>query len=446
MAQPRWQLNSTLVTMLALALVGAVAVEKDPVGTYRVDLSHAPKRYRDMLRLIFPGYVAFYPQGSSYHFSPYEEDAPGQTGYWRWERNRLVLVHDGILSFKGVEPRSALMKLWPTSHVDGYVLRRSSGGSFVLSSFGAVEGPIYFRPMPRRIVAQLLDTSSLETDTPAGDEAYHALKIDIDTRWPDVLRYIGDHQRSLDRRGWASILLYGLRSPQGINAIADWILQNPDSDSRRILRPLAGVVARHPTTDAVEKLVEAEDRKLVPASVVAEAIGRLGHERHLPLLVEWTMREEQYVIANSLSAIAVIRGEAGLDRARALTNHAESLVQAAAYGLILRASSEGTERALALRELYRIGRESGFFQAARAVDALIDSGRPEVVPILVALLETHPSYVVQRDSATGLGKLLDRRAVPSLMRVKQSSDYDVEVRRAAAEALVLFDQAQPVGK
>lgn len=428
--------------MLALALVGAIAVDTAPVGTYRVDVSHAPKRYRGMLGLVFKGYVAFYPQGSSYFFSPYEEDAPGQSGYWRWEGNRLILVHDGILSFRGAEPRSALMKLWPTSHVDGYVLRRSSGDSFVLSSFGAIDGPIYFRPMPRRSVAQLLDTSSLQTDTPAGDEAYHALKIDIERSWPDMLRYIGEPQRSMDHRSWASILMHGLRSPEGINAIADWILQEPASNSRRILRPLASVVARHPTLEAVEKLVEAEDRKLVPASVVAEAIGRLGHERHLPTLLEWTKREEQYVIANSLSAIATIRGEAGLDRARELTGHAESLVQAAANGLILKASPDASERAVALRELYRIGRDSGFSQAARVVDALIDSGRPEVVPILIAFLETHPSYIVQRDSATGLGKLLDRRAVPSLIAVKQSREHEVEVRRAAAEALDLFDRAR----
>lgn len=413
-----------------------------PVGSYKADLSQAPKSSRGVLQAYFgQSYLVFLSDGR------FELCGIEQRGYWRREGNRFVLVYDGFFFARSHEPADALRKAWPESHAEGMILSQGSGGTLVLKDWGAAKGPIVFRPRTKLTVAELLVTSNKDEETPAeSTEAYWLLKERQEGEWPSFIRFIGDPKRPWQERSWAALVLGGLKNPKGVEAAAELIVRltptKEEGRERTIARSLAGVVERHPTSKTADILIEAQRKGLIQPSVTAKVLKVLKRKSDIPLLMDWLKSELEYDKIDSLEALAVLDAREALSEARRLTMDEKEGVQVRAYGLIARLSPDRAERGEAILKLAKWLDSADFLTPFAAVEALCQTNHPDALPYLVAILGSNRRAIYRRNTAIALGDLGDPRAVQALIeaktRVGVSEDWQMEseVRRAAAEALV----------
>lgn len=433
-----------MVLGLATAILMTWTQPAFPVGSYKPDLSRASRRSQGVLSAYFgQALLVMRPNGK------FVLCGIKQEGYWRPHGNRYVLVFDGFFTVQWTEPAESLRKAWPQSHAEGLVLSRGSGGSLVLPSWGAVDGPVIFRPMPKRSVAELLVTSEADETSAAGDEAYYAVKDNLETLWPEILNFVADPKRKVDQRSWAAIVLLGLRNRGGIESAASLILKLKE---RSLRHALAMCVARYPTDKAGDLLLDANARGLLQAADVAPALGRLKRRKDVPALLGWLSSDREYDRIESLNALTLLSATEALEPARTLASDREESVQLAAAGLVARLSPDATERRTAISKLAGWLKSVDFLLPFAAVDALCMSEAPEALPHLVAILGSNMPAVNRRNTAMALGNLGDPLAVPALIEAKLRRDApgsmvdESEVRRAAAEALVKIGKRRREGE
>ncbi len=434
-----------MVFALAIAVIGGFQTGF-PVGSYKPDVSKAPVKTRDLLQGYFGRALLVVRPNGEFELSGIEQE-----GYWRKAGDKFVFVYDGFLSIQSSEPSEVLRKAWPKNHVEGMILRKGADGTLTLSDFGPVPGPVIFRPMPRRTIAQLIVASNppegaVQLSAAAG-EAWSSLKDRIEAEWPEVLRFINDPKRSVPDRGWAAILLQGLKGPKGIEATARLIFDlkptNVKNRDQSLRGTLARVVAQHPTENAADLLIEAQRRGLLRPADVAPALRQLNRKTDIPVLLPWLTSKREYDKSETLEALTILEAEEALSIARTLTIDPAEGVQLAAYGLIARTTPDPIERKEAISKLAKWIKSSEFLLPFAAVDALCRSKAPEALPHLVAILGSEMPAVNRRNTAMALGKLGDIRAVPALIEAKSRPSDDLDtwaeesrVRRAVAEALV----------
>jgi HEAT repeat protein len=371
-----------------------------------------------------------------------------QKGYWRPHANRFVLVFDGFFDAQWTEPAESLRKAWPQNHAEGLVLSKGSGGSLVLPSWGAVEGPVIFRPMPKRSVAELLVTSNAEETSAASDEAFYALKDNLEALWPEVLHFVADPKRKVAQRSWAALMLAGLKNRAGVDSAARLILKLQEGSLRHALAVCA---ARNPTDTTGDLLLQANAKGLLQAADVAPALGRLKRRKDVPALIGWLSSKREYDRLESLNALTMLGATEALEPARKLASDPEESVQLASSGLVARLSPDPMERRAAISKLAGWLKSTAFLLPFAAVDALCMSEVPEALPHLVAILGSNMPAVNRRNTAMALGNLGDPRTVPALIEAKLRRDApgsmveESEVRRAAAEALVKIGKRKTKG-
>lgn len=432
-----------LKKMLASLALAAIQLTQTafPVGSYRTDLSKAPETSRGILGTYFGrAYLVLQTNGE------FKLCGVGQEGYWRKSGNRYVLVYDGLFALRFPEPESALRKKWPKSHLEGHVLTPGPGGTLVLSDFGRVAGPVVFRPMPRRSIADLVVRSGALDDSPESQEAHTLLNERIEIEWPAALAFIQNHYWPLRQRSWAAIVLGGLKDPGGILAAAKLIadLKPSFGDKRfeRIRSSLARAAAQHPTPEAADLLIEAVQSGLIDPKVAAPALAKLKRKSDVPYLIGWLESMEPFDRLESLNALAQMDSKDGPPHARRLTSDPDEMVQIAAHGLLARLSDDASERRSAIRKLATWIKSSEFLLPFEAVSALENSKHPDALPHLLAILVSDLDPILRRNTALAIGRIGDPRAVPVLIEAKLRTDgpgslvQESDVRRAAAEALV----------
>jgi HEAT repeat protein len=434
-----------MVVALAIAVVGGFQTGF-PVGSYKPDVSKAPVETRCLLQAYFGQALLVVRPNGEFELSGIEQE-----GYWRKSGDKFVFVYDGFLSIQSTEPEKVLRKAWPSNNLEGMILRKGADGTLTLSDFGRVPGPVIFRPMPRRTIAQLIAASNppegADQLSAAAGEAWSSLKDRIEAEWPKVLRFINDPKRSAPDRGWAAILLDGLQNPKGIEATARLILNikptNVRNRDQSLRGSLARVVAEHPTENAADLLIEGQRRGLLSPADVAPALRQLNRKTDIPVLLPWLTSKREYDKSETLEALTILEAEEALSIARTLTIDPAEGVQLAAYGLIARTSPDPIERKEAISKLAKWIKSSEFLLPFAAVDALCRSKAPEALPHLVAILGSDMPFMNRRNTAMALGNLGDIRAVPALIEAKSRPSggpdtwaEESRVRRAVAEALV----------
>ncbi len=435
MFQVKWGMIAPLLSLL-IANGGAF-----PVGSYTADVSRAPSKSRGVLQAYFGQTRLRINRTGKFVLCGIEQE-----GYWRQDGNRYVLMYTGFFNVQFGQPEVALRRAWPKSHLEGMILRRGPGGTLVLKDWGAVSGPVIFRPMPRRSVPELIIATSSDTMDAKWNEAWESLHDERPTVWTDMLRFVDDPKQADRQRSWAAIMLEGLAEPRAIEEAARLILNLRSTQTAKnsglIRLTLARAVCRHPSAAAADVLLEANRRGLLRPADVARALGNLKRPQDVPLLVSWLDSKRAYDRIYSLNALAEFGGQEGLEKARGLTLDAAENVQLAAYGLIARASADPAERKAAVVKLAGWIKSSDLLLPFAAVDALCRSQAPEALPYLVAILGSDMRAMNRRNTAMALGELGDPRAVPALIEAKTrtggngSMVEESEVRRAAAEALV----------
>lgn len=407
-----------------------------PVGTYKPDFSHAPKNSRGQLRAYFgPSYLVIRADGS------FALCGMEQKGFWRREKHRFILNYDGFFHLQAPALPETIRAQTPTSHLEGMILRPGQGNSMVLRDWGSARGPVIFRPMPRRTVAELIRTS--DGDDGRAIEAYEVLATRRESDWSQFLSFVADEREPAMIRSWAALTLRGVKKPEAIEAAARLIPNiRPIAKGREetVRNVLAEVVAAHPTESAVSRLAESQEKGLIAASVVAKAIAKLKDPKHIPFLLQWLGSSRKWDRIESLEALTVLDAAEALPPARKATEDADEMVQIKAYGLIARLSPDSAERKAALRKIAGWIKSPEFLLPFDAVDALCASNHPDALPYLAAIMVSDLPALNRRNTATALGKLGDLRAIPVLLEAKKMRPTDdiwgeSEVCRAAIEAL-----------
>lgn len=428
-------MTSALACSLVIAAAGSSQVQS-PVGTYRPDFSRAPKGSQAILRAYFgPVFLSIRQDGS------FELLGSRQRGFWRREEGRLILNFDGFFDIRSPETPEQIRARTPHSHLEGLILRPGPGNSLVLHRWGQAAGPVIFRPMPRRSVRELIRTS--EGEDGRGMEAFEVLATRRESEWQDFLKFVADDREPALLRSWATLVLRGVKNPKAIEAVARLIpaIKPLDKGRERLIRTnLAEIVIAHPTESAIDLLLQAQEKNLIPASSVAKAIAKLKDPKHIPLLLQWLGSSRNWDRIESLEALTVLDAVEALPPARKATEDADEMVQIKAYGLIARLSPDSAERKAALRKIAGWIKSPEFLLPFDAVDALCTSNHPDALSYLAAVMVSDLPAINRRNTAMALGKLGDLRAVPVLLEAKKMRPTDdiwmeSEVRRAAIEAL-----------
>ncbi len=435
------------VLVLAIALLGN-APPSFPAGSYAPDFSQTSGKGGRALKDYFGKTYLLLSGSGDYYLC-----GPNQIGVWREQGGKIVVVFDGRGNDISPQPRATQRKTWPRDQRSGMFLRRGANRTLVLESWGPHVGLVIFRPMPKRSVTQLLLVKEGIDSTPKGLEALAALRIQKQTQWPEMLQFINDPKRTGDQRSWGAIVLTGITDPNGINAAAKLIFALKPASTREktemIRMGLADVVAAAPTEIAVDLLIKAQAKGLVRASSVAPAMGKLARPKDAAQLVAWLTSKDEFDKIEALRALMKSEGAAdGLPAARRLINDPEPMVQVWAYGLIARATTEPTERQNVINALGAWTTEFRGLESFFAMEALCDSKVREAVPYLNSILSSNTPPRFRRNTAVALGKLADARSIPALRYARARREgrgekaQELEVNRAAAEALLLFEKAE----
>ncbi|HSI72500.1 MAG TPA: HEAT repeat domain-containing protein [Fimbriimonas sp.] len=278
-------------------------------------------------------------------------------GFWRVDGDRIVLIYSGFFGMPYAKPDEILKKLWPKDLHQGMVLGRGARGSLVLREFGAVKGPIVFRKRPLRSFDELLRLSgTLESsDDFKAMDAFEELADRLHSEWPKLIALIGDSQKPIADRQWATYFFRSL--PEAGIAASLQLLDHPDISSAetkekiRLRRALISNLARTGVPGVATPFLDNEARLKISGSDLAHASAVAGHRRALPRMLDLLADKSEWVRSAAIEAIAKIGATEELPRIQAMTSDADPMVKVAAWCAILDMSSEQERRKEAVRML-----------------------------------------------------------------------------------------------
>ena len=438
-----------MVLLAAIAILGAQATDF-PVGTYRIDITKAPKKDRGLLSPYFEGrYLSVSNDGE------FELIGNQQRGYWRKADSRYVFVFDGFFTIRSSDPADKLKNAWPKSNLEGWILKPGAGGTLVLNSWGIAKGPIVFRPMPKRSIRQLLLTAYFDGDEISNEanEAWSVLYNRKNKDWREFLDFVNDPSLPWRKRGLAAIMMEGVTNPEGLTACANLILNlkptdEPPRGDRAIRGSLAAAVSRVPTDQNLDILLSAESKKLIDPWRFAEMIPKLNRVSEIPRLIGWLNYPKKSDQIAAIEALTRLDSTEGFERVKALSQSDEEDLMVASHGYLARLSSVPDERKASMELLFKASKSQNFLTPFRAIDAIISSHQPESIPYLASILLSDQDSLYRAKAAESLGEIGDPRAIPALLEAKgrkgdlENLVQDSIVRRAAVEALVAIEKKQ----
>ena len=455
-----------LAVLLALSAICPSGFRPSPVGTYRPDLSRAPRASLSVLKTVFgSALLRVSPDGR------FSLCGIRQTGFWRIHQGRLVLVNEGFMGSPFAVPDEQLKRTWPGNGVSGLVLSLRSPNRLELPSFGRVAGPISFVRQPSRATRALIVESRRDEMDAVTEEAYMQLSDELPTRWREVRAAINDPKFSAQYRSWAALIWHGPATDEVASAMAELCeeLKTEGLTERQagsIRRAIGRNLSKIATNTILSRVLALESKGFFSRTDVAEAIARTQHHEGEAVLIKWLQSRNAYDRGAACEALAKLGAKDALPSIRPLAKDVEAQARIGALAAIAQLSTDPHDRESAIGELAKELR-GDWLDACSAAEALgVTKSRLAVKPLVGAL--AGENVFVRRVAAEQLGALGFAEAIPALLEAKGGSPSawvesisskirgdaafanvekimgrsmeDAPVRKAAAEALWLFDK------
>ncbi|MGV3614545.1 MAG: HEAT repeat domain-containing protein [Fimbriimonas sp.] len=422
------------------------------IGTYQADVSHAPAQSRGTLATIYQGSLHLHPDGT-FDFSTLR-----QSGFWRRQGNRLVLVHSGFFGTMYPVPDAVLRRRWPKGELEGIVLDVRPDGTLSLPRFGRVAGPLRFKKVPRRSTLALLRASF--RDTPESMAAFMTLTDEIPAREGDLLRIIGDPRMAAVDRRWSTFFIEDEMSPAARLKATGMLLTSGKElavrERKAFFHALSTNLLEVATPAMMPSMLDAYRMGRVRGKPLADAIGRLKYEPGISILRRLAVSEKEFEGSAAVRALGAFPYEGAVDALTMVEHHPEATRRIAYYEAVLGLSREPERRRKAVEALGRL-LDKAEYQNKTILEALGGSGERAALPILVARLERGDDYD-RRIAAAQIARLGFPEGVPALLAIKQGPSTEkpekvggldraiadwtaaAPLRKAVAEALYAFDQ------
>lgn len=406
-----------MVLLAAIAILGARATDY-PVGTYRIDISKAPKKDRGLLSPYFEGRYLSVSKGGEFELigSP-------NGGQWRKSGSKYVFLFEGVFNIGRSELAEKIKNYLPKNKLEGWILRSGQGGTLVLSEWGSVCGPVLFRPMPQRSVRQLIISSNREEMTTESSEEMSVLHSLRNSHWAEFLEVVNDATLPWRMRAWAAILIDGVKNPEALAACAKLVVNlRPSDDPHRgdtaIKRSLSQAVSRFPTENNLDVLLSAESKGLARPQDFVSMIAALNRKSEIPRLLKWLSSPSIYDQVAVIKTLTVLDSAAGLEKVRTLTASADDELKITSLGYVARMSPLPDERRDAIQTLFKAMYSDTLRDPYQAFSAIIQSKQPEAIPVLATVLLSNHGYSARKSAARALGDIGDPKAVPALLEAK----------------------------
>jgi len=429
-----------LIATIALA---TLPLSKPLPGTYMVDLRRAPAKSQGVLHAIYGVPLRLMKDGS-FFFVGVERG-----GFWREEGPKVILIFDGFFTMKSTVPDEILRKEYPTSPLDGIVLRKV-GEELVLDKHEALRGPAIFRrqkPRPTNVLLKLNFTG----DRYQSDLAFMELYDEMDVRWSDLLRMLKDPALPESTRRYAAATLKAGDNPNAADAILKTYqepLQGKLSEKERARIRTALVRSfRLTKSPAILRKAFAILQDSNDSFTLSPLLAHAGIREAIPKLAAWAFNGSAYNRAAAIEALADLSAKDQLPEIASLTTNTDPRIQIAAAYFVLKVSENISQKAEAFKLATRMLHHDDWMIQADAVQALEKSGMKEAVAPLAATLLSNSLDVVRRNAALALGRMGFPSAVPALLEAKKRKAGptqegmigETEVAKGVAEALWMFE-------
>ena len=132
-----------IFALLAFSAICFSEAQPSPVGSYKPDLTRAPRRSFRVLKAVFGSTVLRVSPEGRFSFCGIR-----QSGFWRMHRGRLVLVHQGFMGTPVAIPDEVLKRTWQDGGAFGLVMSFRKSNLLRMARFGRVPGSTAGQTVP----------------------------------------------------------------------------------------------------------------------------------------------------------------------------------------------------------------------------------------------------------------------------------------------------------
>jgi len=389
------------------------------LGSYRADFSRARKH-----RSLFEGYfgkraLVLARDGT------FEICGLNQSGYWRKEGHRLVLVYRGFFGRPFSETNSTLKRTVPRSNFEGLILRVMPDKTLRLDSFGVAKGPIFFKRKGEEPLSSLI-TKNGNLDHPDWPETFMILKNRATIEQRAIVDIALDPKAAIIDRTGAAFAIGQIESvnPKTFQRLLNALpaLPRPSGKfekrffARLLQRRIVEAILKRPTLDARRVLISLVDSGAISAQQIEPLFESWTRPEDTEVLTSWLSSNKPDQVVLALKVLAKSKSTVDLERASQLTSDDSKRVQYYTHATIARLSSDKDQRMKSFIYLLTQTKEDNSKYSWDACLALCTVQTAESLPYLAAaLLAGDTDEIGRSDIAKALGELADARAVPSLL-------------------------------
>ncbi len=389
------------------------------LGSYRADFSRA-RKHRGVFEAYFGKRAMVLVRDGTFEIC-----GLNQSGYWRKEGDKLILVYRGVFGLSLPDSKESLKRAIPKSSLEGMILRIQPDRTLRLDNLGVAQGPITFsRKKDEPLMTLVRKIGNFEH--PDNAESYQLMRNRATSEQKFLVRIAHEPKESYEAKVGAAISLREIQllKPETSSFLIDALpaLQSRNQTAKelgleRIIRTttIAAILTR-PSMRARHVLIRQVELGKVDARQLKPLFLKWKQPEDAALLTEWLNSEQSDRIEIALQILAGANNKVALEKSYSLRENASPQVQHLAHATIARLSPEKLERIESLRFLTSkiTNRESPYQINASAALALVQTS--ESLPYLAAsLLAPGTNEFGRSQIAVALGDLGDSRAVPSLL-------------------------------
>lgn len=389
------------------------------LGSYQADFSRARKHQG-----VFEGYfgkraLVLARDGT------FEICGLNQSGYWRKEGHRLILVYNSFFGRPFAVTDSTLKRTVPGSNLEGLILRVQPDKTLRLDSFGVAEGPVIFRRKGEELLSSLIRKNG-NLDHPDWPETFMILKNRATLEQKSIVNIALDPKASNQDRTGAGFAIGQIETLTGetFQRLLDVLpTLRPNSGTpnqrfqHRALRSgIIDAILKRPTRYARRVLIAQVESGTVRASQIEPLFDRWKQPEDEAVLSRWLNSKDPGQLQLALKILAKQNRDFALESAHRLISNDSIRVQYYAHATIARLSPNRDERVRALAYLKGLTTGDQSNDAWTACRALGIVQTAESLPYLAATLLSPGTDALGRSSVVeALGELQDPRAVQSLL-------------------------------
>ncbi len=389
------------------------------LGSYRADCSKA-RKHRDALEAAYGNRSLVLARGGTFEYC-----GSNQGGYWRKERDKLILVYSSFFGTPFNATEETLKRSTPRTPIHGLVLHIQADKTLRLDFDGIAKGPVLFKKKAEESLSSLIRKNG-NLDHPDWPETFMILKNRATIEQKAIVDIALDPKASnLDRTGAGFAIgqietLNGETFQRLLDALPTLRLNSGTPNQRFQQRALRnGIVdafLKHPTRQARRVLIAQVESGTVQASQIEPLFDRWKQPEDEAVLSRWLNSKDPGQIQLALKILAKQNSDFALESAHRLISNDSIRVKYYAHATIARLSPNRDERVRALAYLKGLTTGDQSNDAWSACRALGIVQTAESLPYLAATLLAPGTDALGRSSVVeALGELQDPRAVQSLL-------------------------------